>query len=458
MRFMATLRLRLAKVPPRTWLLLAIVVSVALRIGASIAMGNTVEDLPGINDQISYHTLSLRLLAGYGFSFGEPWWPATPAGTPTAHWSFLYTFFLAAVYAVFGEHPLIVRLIQATLVGILQPLLAYAIGCQAFNRSVGLLAAGLTAIYVYFIYYTAALMTEPFYIVMILLSLYLAMLYVKQGKTGESAGRQDFKLGIFLGLSLGAAVLFRQIFLLFLPFLFAWAWWARRRQAGKAPLLPLVISTAIVVGVVLPFTIYNYARFHRFVLLNSNAGYAFFFGNHPIYGTKFIPILSDESGGYWSLIPKELFGMDEAALDQELLRRGLGFVRDDPGRYVLLSLSRIPVYFMFWPSHESGLVSNLARVSSFGLLWPFMLYGVVISLLIRPWSLSRLAQAPAFLLQMFLVIYTAIHVLTWTLVRYRIPVDAVLVVFAAFALADLFQRISSWRSRKQGIAGQVSRV
>jgi hypothetical protein len=62
------------------------------------------------------------------------------------------------------------------------------------------------------------------------------------------------------------------------------------------------------------------------------------------------------------------------------------------------------------------------------------------------------------LLQIFLVIYTAIHVLTWTLVRYRIPVDAVLVVFAGLAFVDLFQRISSWRSRKQAITGQVSRV
>ncbi len=378
---METLRLKLAKVPPRNWLLLAITVSVALRIAASIAIGNKVEDLPGINDQISYHTLSLRLLNGYGFSFGEAWWPATPAGTPTAHWSFLYTFFLAAVYAVFGEHPLAARLIQATLVGILQPLLAYAIGRQAFNCSVGLVAAGLTAVYVYFIYYSAALMTEPFYIVMILLSLYLAILYVEQGKTGKLGRGKDLQLGCLLGLSLGATVLFRQIFLLFLPFLFVWAWWVRRRQAGKAPLLPLLISASIVMGVVLPFTIYNYIRFDRFVLLNSNAGYAFFFGNHPIYGTKFIPILSDELGGYWSLIPKELFGMDEAALDQELLRRGLNFVREDPGRYIMLSLSRIPVYFMFWPSRESGLVSNLSRVSSFGLLWPFMLYGVVISLI-----------------------------------------------------------------------------
>jgi 4-amino-4-deoxy-L-arabinose transferase-like glycosyltransferase len=455
---MEKLRHKLAQVHPRTWLLLAIVVSVVLRVGAALALGDRVVDLPGTNDQISYHTLSLRILNGYGFTFGEPWWPATPAGTPTAHWSFLYTFYLVGNYMLFGVHPLAARLIQATLVGILQPLLAYAIGELVFKRSVGLVAAWLSAVYAYFIYYAAALMTEPFYIITILISLYIAIRYVQNsGKVAPEHSR-EYLLGALLGFSLGATVLFRQIFLLFLPFLFAWMWCARRHRVGKASILPLALSAVIVLAMVLPFTFYNYTRFHRFVLLNSNAGYAFFFGNHPIYGTKFIPILPDDTGGYVSLIPKELFGMDEAALDQELLRRGLNFVREDPGRYALLSLSRIPVYFMFWPSRDSGMLSNLARVTSFGVLWPFMLYGVVLSLLLRPWSLARLVGAPAFLLQMFLVIYAAIHVFTWALVRYRIPVDAVLIIFASLAFVDLSQRFVAWQRKKSGLPEQPGLV
>ena len=46
----------------------------------------------------------------------------------------------------------------------------------AFLVWVGLAAAALTAVYIYFVYYTASLMTEPFYIVGILASMYLAML------------------------------------------------------------------------------------------------------------------------------------------------------------------------------------------------------------------------------------------------------------------------------------------
>ena len=202
---------------------------------------------------------------------------------------------------------------------------------------------------------------------------------------------------------------------------------------------------AVLLIAILPITLYNYSRFDRFVLLNTNAGFAFFWGNHPIYGTHFVSILPPEMGTYFSLIPKELLSLDEASLDQELLRRGLGFIKDDPVRYILLSISRIPAYFMFWPSSESGMVSNLSRVGSFGWLWPFMLYGFVLSLVKRPWSLIRMMSSPVFLLQMFVLIYTGIHLLTWALIRYRLPVDAVLLVFAALAFSDLYARIFSKR-------------
>ncbi len=148
-------------------------VSVILRVGSAIYLGNKVDILPGTYDQVSYHNLAIRLLEGHGFSFGVPWWPLTAAGTPTAHWSFLYTFYLALIYAVFGPDPIAARFIQAVIVGLLQPILVYLIGKRVFNPSVGLLAAGLTAIYTYFIYYAGTLMTEPFYITAILASILL---------------------------------------------------------------------------------------------------------------------------------------------------------------------------------------------------------------------------------------------------------------------------------------------
>ena len=183
------------------------------------------------------------------------------------------------------------------------------------------------------------------------------------------------------------------------------------------------------------------------MLLNSNSGYAFFWANNPIYGTHFQPILSGTS--YQDLIPVELRNLDEAALDQALLRRGLQFIWDDPVRYILLSFSRIPVYFMFWPSQGSGLISNISRVVSFGLLWPFMLYGVFRSILDQKLKLIDYISSPSFLLLFFVLIYSGIHILSWALIRYRLPVDAVMLVFAGYAFINIIENVNNLRNKHQ---------
>lgn len=419
-------------------LVLIIASAILLRLGSSFFQGNTIEILPGIYDQVSYNSLAQRLLDGHGFTFAEHHWPLTQAGEPTAHWSYLYTFYLAGVYTLVGPYPLAARVLQSLIVGVIQTYLAYRIAERTFSNGVALVAAGINAGYIYFIYYGGALMTEPFYITAILGCLFTAM------QLAESNSRQrDVKLGIVLGILLSITVLLRQVFLLFIPFLFLWIWFARSRQRLGLPILSTLLSLSIVFLSILPFSLYNQSRFGRFVLLNTNSGYAFFWGNHPIYGTTFIPILPEEMGSYQELVPEEIHHLDEASLDQELLQRGLQFVVDDPVRYILLSISRIPAYFMFWPSSNSSLISNASRVASFGLILPFILYGLFLNgkktLQKNGNFFINLFLSPQGLLIIFGLIYTSIHLLTWALIRYRLPVDAVLIPFAALALYQLFQ-------------------
>ena len=414
-------------------LLFIILISVLLRVAVAFSMGNTVVELPGIFDQVSYHNLALRVAGGYGFSFGELWWPITPANAPTAHWSFLYTFYLTLIYLLFGPHPIVARVLQAIIVGILHPFIIYRISEKLFTKTIGLVAAATTAVYIYFFYYSGALMTETFYITTILFSLYIAI------QLAESKDKErDIRLGIALGFSLGITLLLRQVFLLFLPFLFLWIWIARFRQSRSLPIVSTTLSFALIFLLILPITLYNYSRFNRFVLLNTNSGYAFFWGNNPIHGTKFIPILPTAT--YQDLIPEDLRYLDEAALDQELLKRGIQFVVADPKRYVLLSLSRIPPYFMFWYSPDSSLLSNLSRIGSFGVFLPFMLYGLVLG--VKKYDhFWNLLLSPEGLLMLFAVIYSGIHILTWTLIRYRLPIDAALIPFAGLALVDITRRL-----------------
>jgi len=184
-------------------------------------------------------------------------------------------------------------------------------------------------------------------------------------------------------------------------------------------------------ALILPFTARNYRAFHRFVLLNTNAGFAFYWANHPVHGTDFQALLPADGPSYQDLVPPELRLLDEAALNDALMARGWGFVAADPWRYLRLSLSRVRDYFMFWPSPDSGRLSNLTRVLSFGLALPFMLYGL--------WR-SRRDWRRCLPVYIYTGTYIMLHLLSWALVRYRLPVDGVLLVFAGLGGQTLLQR------------------
>jgi len=258
----------------RNALLFVISISVLLRVGAAFSLGNDVEILPGTFDQISYHRLALRIINGNGFTFGEEWWPITKANAPTAHWSYIYTLYLVLVYKIFGPIPLIARVIQAVIVGSLLPYLTYKLGQYLFTETVGLVAAGISAIYIYFVYYAGTLMTESFYILSILASLYLAMKLLETNQGKSLTGK--YKYATLLGATLGMAALLRQLVILIIPFIFLWVWWSGRKSGGKSLIPSLAIVAIIIAVMIIPFTVFNYLRFDRFVLLNTNAGYAFF--------------------------------------------------------------------------------------------------------------------------------------------------------------------------------------
>jgi 4-amino-4-deoxy-L-arabinose transferase-like glycosyltransferase len=417
---------------------LIILVALLLRAGAALYLGNDLTPEPGIFDQISYDALAQRVLAGHGFSFSEAWWPMTAAGAPTAHWSFPYTLYLAGVYAVTGHHPLAARLLQAVAAGILMPWLTYRLARRSFETTVGLAAAAVSAVYVYFFYYGAALMTETFYMIAILWTFDLAGSIIVQG---EQAGRGRWLL---LGLAGGGAVLLRQTFLPVAGLVGAWVWWAMPGRRVAA-LRGLAVSLAVIVLMVLPWTIRNARVFGQFVLLNTNAGYAFFWANHPVHGTNFMVLLPPEIS-YQSLIPEELHGLNEAALEKALMRRGLQYVLDDPGRFALLSLNRLKDQFKFWPSRGSGWLSNLSRTGSFGLFMPFMIAGIVLATVEfrRERPEARFAdwlRTETALWLGFFLLYTAMHLASWAHIRYRLPTDAILVIFAGLALVRLAQAL-----------------
>lgn len=63
-----------------------------LSVGGRVALALHYGPNPPLDqDDYSYSQLAWRPATGHGYSFDRPWYPFTPANTPTAHWSFLYT-------------------------------------------------------------------------------------------------------------------------------------------------------------------------------------------------------------------------------------------------------------------------------------------------------------------------------------------------------------------------------
>ncbi len=448
--------------PEARWLTLIVAVGLVLRLAAAVYLGDQVEVIPVAWDQVFYHDLALNLLAGKGFVFTQPPWPFIPPQTPTAFYSFLYPRLLAAVYWVADPHALVARVVQAILCSVL-PLQMYGLvkrimeggegsvvarsasdeatpgpaagdsfasaeaPSPAVTRgsAVALVAAAITAGYAYFVFYSATLMTEGLYLVLVAWALSLTL---------DLAEEPSARRWAVWGLAVGLTSLLRQVFMPMAALLFLYVVWKARRRVKIGH---VALAGAIAAALILPWTVRNYLVFDRFLLLNSQAGQTLWNANHPDMGTEF-----------WSVamypIPAEMEGLNEAELDSALMQLALQNIAADPGRFVGLSLSRLAEYFRFWPIPESSTFNNVARTASFTICLPFMVVGLVLSL--RDWRRWLL-------LYLFIATYTLIHVISWAGIRYRLPVDVALVPFAALAVVGL----TGWLRAKVPAFGAFTR-
>ena len=75
-------------------------------------------------------------------------------------------------------------------------------------------------------------------------------------------------------------------------------------------------------------------------------------------------------------IPEDvLASQNDAEITNRLLKMGVQNIIDDPSLFISLTITRLREFIKFWPTEDSSLVSNVLRVFSFGLMWPFAVLG-----------------------------------------------------------------------------------
>ena len=334
-----------------------------------------------------------------------------------------YSYFLAVIYALFGADYGWVGLVQAAL-GTGSCYLIYALGRKLWSARIGLLAAGMAAIYQPYIFYDGALLTAA-----PITFLNLAALYCLAHAQG--AARWLLAAGLLLGLSATA----RPMVLLFVAAVAGWfvAQGGRRgwRQWGL-----VVVGCGLVVGAV---AWRNYLVGGEWLLTTSSAGMNFYVGNHSeangIYAqVDFLPSAEPD-------LERTAFIREaEARTGRELtpaqasrywLVAGLRFAVENPLAYLALQGRKL---YMFWNGVEAqnNLSMYLARDFVPLLRWCVLGWGLVAPLAVAGWATSRRSS----LLDLYLASYLAACLLFFTSSEYRLPVVPVILLYAACWIAN----------------------
>lgn len=329
----------------------------------------------------------------------------------------LYTYFIAAVYFIFGHHYEIIWLIQA-LIRAFSALLIYLICKKIFKeeeyRRIGWIAAAIFGFYPDLIEIGAMLMTETFFIFLSLTVIYIFIRYY---------GKFTLAAFILFGLFFGLAILTRStIGLFFFPFLF---YFLRRRQISYAIFLILLVAFILA-----PWTIRNYRVYHTFLPIMANGGYGLYTGNHVgADGGGGVPPNHQEIIARYGIIGANNYNMAQFK----------NFIKEHPFTYVKLTLERIvkyfsfirPMGFWFYQHGLSQFIFIMSSVFASVIIFTFGFVGIFTA-----FKKEKQNRPLIYLIVFaFLTFASVIPVVIET--RYRLPIYPLMAIFAGFFIVRM---------------------
>jgi 4-amino-4-deoxy-L-arabinose transferase-like glycosyltransferase len=375
-------------------------------------------------DEGVYITLA-RDLRAYGV-YGE-------GGVPTADKPPVVSLGLAAVFSAFGERLWIARLLNAVL-SILSAWLLFEYGTLLFGSAVGAIAAGIAAVYPFFIYWSGILMSETAAIFFVVSALYLTQ------RVLESKGRPAEAW--LAGLCWGLAVLTRAQNLWCWAALLAWIVFDRVRRREAFPFLGFTLPVLLLAGLWM-------GRNHRVVgawTMDTHSGYTM------IIRTMFYDEDNIDTGVAAAALAKkdfypEAMALPVAARDKFFFRKAVEYAREHPALYLRHCAGNFVQFWRFYPR-----VDKTVGVTPGTFLFLSRNLFVALALLTEPWLILLGLAGLYFALKekkavalpaLYILCNAAIHSLVISQMRYRMPVMPLVILFAAFGAHHLmrsFQR------------------
>jgi 4-amino-4-deoxy-L-arabinose transferase-like glycosyltransferase len=414
---------------PKVLLPAILVAALAARLLFCIAVVGL--DSWGWGDEPDYHRHASDIAAGRGF--------LTPAGEPTAARPPLYPIVLAGVYRLFGPNHAAGRVLQMALgVGIV--LLTYLVARKLFSSDVGLIAAAFAAVNPSLVYLSALLMTENLAIVLLL----LVLLCLAKEHAEERTPLARFALGGLLGGLLCLARPHGLLFVLCVP--------AAALVLGKAParrrLANAAVFTLVAALAVLPWAARNRAVLGHWVAFTTHGGITFYESNNmriveePAFrGSVVLPRTAVPG---W----EELEPLPEIEFDRRAWEMGKQFVREHADLMPRMMMWKFERFWRFRSDLQVSSTEGAVRIEkgrSLGEIIRGIDVGWVYSIVVIPlFLLGAAATARKWralvLLYAVVVSHTLVALAFHGSLRSRSPVEPVITIFAAAAVAGLIAR------------------
>jgi hypothetical protein len=220
-----------------------------------------------------------------------------------------------------------------------------------------------------------------------------------------------------------------------LPFLLGWAAYrARPKNASfsAATLRKPGFALLLTILCCVPWTIRNYSVFHRFIPLRSNFPFELYIGNNENYASdhpRYPPPITKERETVRYIHMGEIPFMDEE------MRKAKLFMQEHPRRVLILLGDRFAAFWTGAPfavqnflATDSWLVRTVLLCSALSAL------GALAGIVVLFWRRSSFA----FPLAVYPAIFPFLYYITHTSLRYRHPVDPVVLLLTAIACAAAF--------------------
>jgi 4-amino-4-deoxy-L-arabinose transferase-like glycosyltransferase len=242
---------------------------------------------------------------------------------------------------------------------------------------------------------------------------------------------------ILAGLAWGLLILTIPTFIFVLVCCVAWLLWKRRDFRRKV--FPLAAPLILLVGA---WTARNYVEFHTFFFVASSSGMNLLIGNSENSTMA--------SGAYTDLnrYVTAASGMSEVEADKYYKASAVAWIKENPGTALRLYVLKFIEYFSFTERIVTGNFATKAEQPFWRSLIMLFTYEPLLFLLIARIAVARrypLSEVEILLAGLYFLnaLFAAVF---FTRIRYRLPMDWILLLLDAGTIQIIFSRLFSSRA------------